>query len=107
MARIDGLRNEERFSHFMQAWDLYPLLKARGFMRVESRLTDEGGQCGINGVRIVILSKEEARADAQRRGVNFAHRVLAECDCGRLVPFGKLGQHRKACSANVFQQGEE
>jgi hypothetical protein len=34
--------------------------------------------------------------------VRFAHRVLARCDCDRLIPFGKLGQHRKSCDANLY-----
>jgi len=100
MARIDGLRHEGR--HFMQAWRLYPLLQARGLMASNSRLTDEGGSCGINGVQILVLDKESARIDAKARGKRFAHRVFAVCDCGRNVPFGKLGQHRKVCKANVF-----
>lgn len=25
------------------------------------------------------------------------HRVMAHCYCGRAVPIGRLGQHRKAC----------
>jgi hypothetical protein len=101
MARIDGLRRDGRGS-FMQAWQLYPLLRDRGFMACESRLRDEGGSCGVNGVRIVLRSKAEAQELARAGRQPFVHRVLAECDCGRLVPFGKLGQHRKACRANLF-----
>lgn len=100
MARIDGLKGSR--GHFMQAWELYPLLKDRGLMKVESVLTDEGGSCGINGVRILVLSKLEAAISSGMRKKRFTHRVLAECDCGRLVPFGKLGQHRKSCDANLF-----
>ena len=100
MARIDGLKNS--WGRFMHNHELYPLLKDRGLMKVESVLSDEGGSCGINGVRVLILSKLEAAISSGMRKKQFTHRVLAECDCGRLIPFGKLGQHRKSCKANLF-----
>lgn len=102
MAKIDGLRRDGR-REFMQAREMYEHLRDRGFMACESRLKDEGGRCGINGVLITIVSKAAARADATARRKQFAHRVLARCDCGKDVPFGKLGQHRKSCNVNVWR----
>jgi hypothetical protein len=100
MARIDGLRRShdgDISRWFMQAWTLYPLLQARGLMKSASVLSDEGGRTEINGVPITILSKGEARHRAIHSKNRFVHRVLARCDCNKDIPFGKLGQHRKAC----------
>jgi hypothetical protein len=99
MARIDGLKDE--FGRFMQAWTLYPLLKEAGLMQAESRLSPEGGECEVNGVSILVIPEDVARASARYLKRNFVHRVLARCDCGRDIPFGKLGQHRKSCRASV------
>lgn len=103
MARIDGLKfdyNREPSNHFVQAWHLYPILKERGLMKAVSVLADEGGVTEINGVNILILSKKQAQEEAARRKQPFIHRVYARCDCGRDIPFGKLGQHRKACKVS-------
>lgn len=102
MARIDGLRREGS-RYFMQAWQLYPLLKERGLMACKSRLRDEGGETWINGVHIAVQPVAIARESARLRRKRFGHRVFASCDCGRMIPFGRLGQHRKSCNVNVFE----
>jgi hypothetical protein len=34
-----------------------------------------------------------------KTGAYAKHRVFAVCNCGRHVPFGRLGQHFKACES--------
>jgi len=101
MARIDGLRVDGGH-RFMQNREMYAALKDRGMMQAVSKLVNSGGSVGINGVYVTVISREQAVQEARRLRRNFVQRVYAECDCGRAIPFGKLGQHRKACTANVF-----
>lgn len=106
MARIDGLRRSDNPRYFMFGYDLYPLLEDRGLFR-KGKVDPLGGSCGINGVRIVVVPKgpvETYRYNG-RPVKSSKHRVFAECDCGRLIPFGRLGQHRKSCTANAYADG--
>lgn len=99
MAQIDGLRDIH--GRWMQNYQLYPILEDKGLF-AKGQLNPDGGAVGINGVYVRVLSLEEANKDAFTRRVRFAHRVLARCDCDRMIPFGKLGQHRKSCDANLY-----
>lgn len=98
MARIDGLRDR---GHFMQARTMYDHLNRAGLMSAVSRLADAGGKCFVNGVPIFVMSLDVAREAAREVRQPFVHRVFARCDCDRFIPFGKLGQHRKACTTSI------
>lgn len=103
MARIDGLRIDGR-RQFMDAADFLTKLGDRGFLKAAGKYVDHGGAIGVNGVRVVLLSREQAAHDYP--GHNRPHRLRAECDCGRLVPVGRLAQHRAACKADLFADKE-
>jgi hypothetical protein len=99
MARIDGVKVNQRWP---QARDMYKILEDRGHMQAVSRIAPHGGAFGLHGVYVRVRSAENARDMARLEGKRFVHRVLVRCDCEQEIPFGKLGQHRKACSANVY-----
>lgn len=103
MARIDGLKrgyNGEPSNHFMQHHILYELLEERGLWS-RGKLIDGGGYTFINGVPVTVQPKAapEYYRYSNRPIKSSKHRVFAQCDCGRQIPFGRLGQHRKACKA--------
>lgn len=101
MARIDGLKDE--FGRFMQRFQMERYLTDAGFMHA-SKLLPKSGAFGLHGVLIKVAPPPPAEYYARdgRKIKSSKHRVFATCDCGRDVPFGRLGQHRKACRANVF-----
>lgn len=100
MSRINELRG---WRGFMQHHELYPILEFGGFM-TSGKLHPEGGRTVINGVPIRIDPAAPAIFNQRGRKVKVStHRVFAECDCGRWVPFGRLGQHRQACHTYIGQ----
>lgn len=99
MARIDGLKDERGL--FMHGWKLYPYLERAGLMKNE-KLLPEGGALTVNGVRLVVSKPPVALYYQGHKVKSSRHRVFAQCDCDKWIPFGRLGQHRKACRADVF-----
>lgn len=80
------LRNE--YGRFVQHHELYPLLD----LKRGAHLPDEGFMKSLRvGLRVVTYKCEPIGVPGQR--VKFA------CDCGRWIPFGRAGQHLRACSA--------
>lgn len=89
-----------KFGRFIQTWSLYekiPMKVGKKGKRSSSVLPDEG----FDWREVNLLEKGyayfpvmclPARHDGQRK-----HRVLAMCRCQRVVPFGRMGQHRNAC----------
>lgn len=91
----DGMRNEGiSIYSYPNNRTMYELLRQRGLMACESRLSDLGGQFVINGVTVRVVSKEYATLQARARKRSFVQRVYVDCTCGKQVPFGRLHQHK-------------
>lgn len=82
-----------KLGQFKQAWELYPKLP----MDRVSHLPEDG----FDWMEVNLLSRGYAYFPLKclARNVHGAksHRLIAKCRCGREVPFGRMGQHRKAC----------
>lgn len=100
MARIDNLRRLSTYGSFPQAYQLYPVLAQHG-MWLKGKLSNHGGDVTIEGVHVHIMDRQQALQETRERGRSFVQRVYAECDCGRMIPFGRLHQHRKSCKVEA------
>jgi hypothetical protein len=77
---------------FYQTWKIYPQIK----MKRGSVLPDKG----FFQVPMQVHDRLMLYVHCLPKGKGGAkHRVIATCLCGRKVPFGRLGQHYKACEA--------
>lgn len=86
----------------MQVKHAHEMYKALPMVAV-SRLPDEGFDVrlvnvaskwskDIVGYNLPVYCKPKPPV-----GVRWGHRVMVICPCGKHVPFGRLGQHWKAC----------
>lgn len=90
------------WNYFFMASDMY----ARIPMKVKTVLPDEGFPLRVlqvhgNGMKLPVYCKPKnplgpVNTWGHRRRI-VTHRLIALCPCGRHVPFGRLGQHIKAC----------
>jgi hypothetical protein len=79
-----------RGMRFHQAWKMYDLIP----MKHKSILPDEGFATRDvditgNGMIMPVYCKP--------KGKGSKHRVFVICDCGRDIPFGRMGQHFPKC----------
>lgn len=77
---FDAIKTE--YGRWMQHHQLYPLLG----MKAGDHLPKEGFTKVIDGVRIICEPATGARSK---------HRLKVNCSCGKLIPFGRMGQHMK------------
>lgn len=80
------LRNN--YGRYMQSSELMPVL---GFKRGGHLPHDGFAPTKVNGTWFQCLPKAQVKT-------NKSHRLLCFCRCGRWVPFGRYGQHIKACN---------
>lgn len=81
-----------------QTWQLYGMIP----MKHKSVLPDEGfstRRMPLNSAGQTFIVYCEPKAELPEgqvrswRNKSSKHRVFAICDCGRHVPFGRMGQH--------------
>ena len=79
---------KNRYGRYMQWHELYPLLGVHGRVLPKSGFATE-----IQGVWFEC-------APASGDGRRSKHRVKYFCKCGKMIPFGRAGQHLKACKGD-------
>jgi hypothetical protein len=89
-------------NYFFQASEVYPQIA----MKHKTVLPDEGFESRRmvvhgNGLMLDVYCKPRNPSNEPNqwgyRRRDSSHRVIAWCPCGREIPFGRLGQHMKAC----------
>jgi hypothetical protein len=74
------------YGRYLQHHELYPLLG----LKPGQHLPYYGFEVIVRGVHL--------RCDpASQKGRRSKHRLKVLCSCGRYIPFGRYGQHHKAC----------
>ena len=83
---------------FKQAWKMYPLLPME-----KGKLPDAGfgvrtleigdGNWSVPSDFQVYCKPRVIQANPSWKNKSSKHRVYVICDCGRHVPFGRMGQH--------------
>ena len=84
---------------WLQAWQLYDLVP----MKAKSRLPDYGfPPMNVEltpGLVFPVWCEPKPPA-----GVRWGHRIKVECDCGTVVPFGRMCQHYDSAKCEAARQ---
>jgi len=92
---MEGMNEQGLFVYrYPNNSDIYRLLELEGLMESKTRIGDLGRSFRCGSVLLHVFSKDAAIAKAKREGKRFVHRVYVDCDCDKLVPYGRLHQHR-------------
>lgn len=76
-----------------QHFKMYELLDKQGLMECKSRLVSAFGTDGLPALIEVPFRERDVTITILPPN-SGKHRVMVTCDCGKLVPFGRLYQHK-------------